>query len=85
MQQYRPYWHTKVPQYSFSGSILASHAGVFRGARFSSLPTNGMKMSSPKNAYVGGYYLMTRPVRKGWKKDRLAFVREITISVSYCC
>ena len=32
---------------------LASHAGVFRGARFSSLPT---KTSSPKNAYVGGYY-----------------------------
>ena len=21
MQQHRPYWHTKVPQYSFSGSI----------------------------------------------------------------
>ena len=42
-------------------TILASHAGVFRGARISSLPTNGVcgegrKTSSPKNACVGGYY-----------------------------
>ena len=33
---------------SMVGDQLASHAGVFRGARFSSLPT------SPKNACVGG-------------------------------
>ena len=38
----------------------ASHAGVFRGARISSLPTNGVcgegrNTSSPKNACVGGY------------------------------
>ena len=36
---------------TFSGTDIASHAGVFRGARFSSLKT-----SSPKNACVGGYY-----------------------------
>ena len=37
--------------------ILASHADVFKGARFSPLPTNcgeGWKTSSPKNACVGG-------------------------------
>ena len=39
---------------------LASHAGVFIGARFSSFPTNGVcgegrKTNSPKNACVGGY------------------------------
>ena len=37
---------------------LASHAGVFRGARFSSLvflPGEGRNTSSPKNACVGGY------------------------------
>ena len=39
---------------------LASHAGVFRGARISSLPTNGVcgegrNTSSPKNDCVGGY------------------------------
>ena len=33
---------------SMVGDQLASHAGVLRGARFSSLPT------SPKNTYVGG-------------------------------
>ena len=33
---------------SMVGDQLASHAGILRGARFSSLPT------SPKNAYVGG-------------------------------
>ena len=35
--------------------ILAFHASVFRGARISSLPTNGRNTSSPKNACVGGY------------------------------
>ena len=28
MQQHRPYWHTKVPQYSFSGSIYTCQIGV---------------------------------------------------------
>ena len=28
MQQHRPYWHTKVPQYSFSGSIYTYQIGV---------------------------------------------------------
>ena len=37
---------------------VASHAGVFRGVRLSSIPTNGEgpNTSSPKNACVGGYY-----------------------------
>ena len=42
----------------FSGTplrILAFHASVFKGARISSLPTNGRNTSSPKNACVGGY------------------------------
>ena len=39
---------------SWTFPLLASHGGVFRGARFSSLPT-GMETSSPKNACVGGY------------------------------
>ena len=42
----------------FSGTplrILAFHASVFKGARTSSLPTNGRNTSSPKNACVGGY------------------------------
>ena len=34
---------------------IASHADVFRGARFSSLCGEGRKTSSPKNADVGGY------------------------------
>ena len=37
-----------------SAFVIASHAGVFRGARFSSLPWGG-KTSSPKNACVGVY------------------------------
>ena len=37
-----------------SADRLASHECVFRGARISSLPTNGV-WSSPKNAFVGGY------------------------------
>ena len=36
--------------------ILASYAGEFRKARFSSLPPGKeWKTSSPKNAWVGGY------------------------------
>ena len=38
-----------------SANIIASHAGVFRGARFSPLPREGWNTCSPKNAYVGGY------------------------------
>ena len=34
----------------FSGKVIASHAGVFTGARFS----QKKKTSSPKNACVGG-------------------------------
>ena len=39
---------------------IASNAGVLRGVRISSLPTNpvcgeGRNTSSPKNACVGGY------------------------------
>ena len=34
---------------------LASHAGVFRGVRFSSHPGEGCKTSSPKNACGRGY------------------------------
>ena len=38
-----------------SARKLASHAGVFRGARISSLPTKGRNTSSPKSACVGRY------------------------------
>ena len=38
---------------------IASHAGVLRGVRISSLPTNAVRgvcvFSSPKNVCVGGY------------------------------
>ena len=45
-----------------SPSKIASHAGLFRGACVSSLPTNavcgeGRNTSSPKKACVGGYKL----------------------------
>ena len=36
---------------------VASHAGVFRGARISSHPTEGRNTSSPKKACVGGYQI----------------------------
>ena len=53
-------WPQLVLDSSASLSHLASHTGVFRGARISSLPTNGVcgegrNTSSPKNACVGGY------------------------------
>ena len=42
----------------FSSSYsLASHAGAFRGTRFSRGEEGGWKTSSPKNACVGGYLL----------------------------
>ena len=56
---------------------LASHAGVFRGARLSSLPTRGRggegsgKTPFPKNACVGVYYSFS-PTRKVC--DRLIFM-----------
>ena len=40
---------------SISANIIASHAGVFRGARFSPIPREGWNKCSPKNACVGGY------------------------------
>ena len=44
-----------------SSQQVASHAGFFRGARFSPLPTKekalwgGIKTRSPNNGCVGGY------------------------------
>ena len=38
-----------------SANIIASHAGVFRGARFSPIPREVWNTCSPKNACVGGY------------------------------
>ena len=40
---------------SISANIRASHAGVFGGTRFSSLPREGWNTCSPKNACVRGY------------------------------
>ena len=40
---------------SISANIIASHAGVFGGTRFSSLPREGWNTCSPKNACVRGY------------------------------
>ena len=40
--------------FNLAGPGLASHAGVFRGVRFSALPGEGWKTSFPKNACVGG-------------------------------
>ena len=51
--------HYKIPMVAVV--YLASHAGIFAGARFSSLPTvcgEGWKTSSPKNACVGGYCVL---------------------------
>ena len=48
----------KSPEINPTSSVakVASHAGVFRGVRFSSLPCGeGWKTSSPKNACLGGY------------------------------
>ena len=49
---------TRVRFERFSGTplrILTFYASVFKGARISSLPTNGRNTSSPKHACVGGY------------------------------
>ena len=44
--------HSALDEFSSGWKFVASHAGIFRGARISSLTTRNT--SSPKNACVGG-------------------------------